>query len=164
MSNAGNVITNGTSHQLPENPTYFSQFSISEILTLPDQKPDMEQLVSVTVKPEIIAFHLIDTPCMKSYEGQLLSGKKLIVELNLKEIITYVADKPSQSTHAAHFDKTLKSVFVVVPKEVSGTPIETLLKQKKLVVTPYIEDIFAMQRDERTVFKNITVLVDVTFC
>ena len=164
MSSGSTVITNGTDQQLPEHPQYFTQFSIPETLTIPEQKPDMEQLVSVTVKPEIVAFHLIDTPCIKSYEGQLLSGKKLIIELNLKEIITYVADKPNQSTHAAHYDKTLKSVFVIVPKEVNGIPVENLLKQKKLVVTPYIEDIFAMQRDERTVFKNITILVDVTFC
>jgi len=164
MLKGSTVITNGTAQQLPENPLYFAQISIPEILTIPDQKPDMEQLVSVTVKPEIVAFHLIDTPCVKSYEGQLLSGKKLIIELNLKEIINYVADKPSQSTHAAHFEKTLKSVFVIVPKEITGIPIETLLKQNKLVVTPYIEDIFAMQRDERTVFKNITLLIDVTFC
>lgn len=164
MPDGSTVITNGTAQQLPENPLYFAQISIPEILTIPDQKPDMEQLISVTVDAEILAFHLIDTPCVKSYEGQLLSGKKLIIELNLKEIITYVADKPSQSTHAAHFEKTLKSVFVILPKEVNGTPIENLLKQKKLVVTPYIEDIFAMQRDERTVFKNITLLIDVTFC
>lgn len=164
MPDESTIIMNGTAQQLPEKPLYFTQISIPETLTIPEQKPDMEQLVSVTVKPEIVAFHLINTPCMKSYEGQLLSGKKLIIELNLREIINYVADKPSQSTHAAHFEKTFKSVFVVVPKEVSGTPIETLLKQKKLVVTPYIEDIFAMQRDERTIFKNITVLVDVTFC
>lgn len=162
---AGNlVVTNGTAEQLPENPKYFTQFSIPEILTIPDRKPDMEQLVSVTVDTEIIDIHLIDTPCIKSYEGQLLSGKKLIIELKLKEIITYVADKPNQSTHAAHFDRTLKSVFVIVPKQIGGIPIETLLKQKKVVVTPYIEDIFAMQRDERTVFKNITMLIDVTFC
>lgn len=158
------VITSGLAQQLPENPKYFTQISIPEILTIPEQKPDMEQLVSVSTKAEIAAYHLIDTPCIKSYEGQLLSGKKLIIELNLKEIITYVADKPNQSTHAAHFEKTFKSVFVVVPKEVAGVPIENLLKQKKLVVTPYIEDIFALQRDERTVFKNITVLINVTFC
>jgi len=164
MPNGNTVITSGTAQELPENPLYFTQFSIPEILTIPEQKPDMEQLISVTVNAEIIAFHLIDTPCIKSYEGQLLSGKKLIIELNLKEIITYVADKPNQSAHAAHFDKTLKSVFVVVPKEVAGTPIETLLRQKKLVVTPYIEDIFAIQRDERTVFKNITLLIDVKSC
>lgn len=162
--NGNSVITSGVAQQLPQAPLYFTQISIPEILTIPDQKPDMEQLVSVTVKAEIVAFNLIDTPCIKSYEGQLLSGKKLIIELNLKEIITYVADKPNQSNHAAHFDKTMKSIFIVVPKEIAGKPIETLLNQNKIVITPYIEDIFAMQRDERTIFKNITMLIDVTFC
>ena len=84
-------------------------------------------------------------------------------ELNLIEKVMYVANEPTQSTHAAHFDKTMKSVFIVVPSEIEGTPIGTLLNQNKVVVTPYIEDIFAMQRDNRTIFKNITMLVDVTF-
>jgi len=157
------VKVNGIAQQLPEDPIYFTQISIPETLTIPCEKPDMEQLVSVTVEAEIIALHLIDTPCIKSYEGQLLSGKKLIMELRLIEKIIYVADEPTQPVHAAHFDKTLKSVFIVVPKEIEGTPIETLLSQKKIKVTPYIEDIFAMQRDSKTVFKNITMLLDVTF-
>ena len=161
---SGNAVkTNGIAQQLPEAPYYFSEFSVAETLTIPEQKPDMEQLESVTVEPKIVSIRLIDTPCIKSYEGQLLSGKKLIIELNLIEKVIYVADEPTQSTHAAHFEKTMKSVFIVVPSEIEGTPIGTLLNQNKIVVTPYIEDIFAMQRDKRTIFKNITMLIDVTF-
>lgn len=160
----GNSIRiNGIAQQLPENPIYFSEFSVPEILTIPAEKPDMEELVSITVQTEIVAYHLIDTPCIKSYEGQLLSGKKLIIELRLLEKIIYVADEPTQTNHAAHFDKTMKSVFIVIPKDIAGTPIETLVNQNRLTITPYIEDIYALQRDKRTIFKNITMLVDLTF-
>lgn len=156
------IKTNGIAAQIPENPIYFTQISIPEILKLPDSKPDIEQLVSVTVEAQIVHSNLIDTPCIKSYEGQLLSGKKLIIEIRLIEKIVYVADEQTQSVHAAHFENTMKSIFIVVPNEIAGTPIEKLFKQKKLVITPYIEDIFAMQRDKRTIFKNITMLIDVT--
>lgn len=157
------VETYGIAQELPQSPQYFTQISIPEILTIPEQKPDIEELVSVTVEPEIVASHLIDTPCVISYEGQLLSGKKLIVEVKLKEKITYIADEPTQSNHAAHFDQAVKSIFIVLPEELAGTPIQTLLQQNMIVVTPYIEDIFVMMRDKRTIFKNITMLIDVTF-
>ena len=41
--------------------------------------------------------------------------------------------------------------------------MECLLQQNQIIVTPYIEDIFAEAIDSRTIFKNITVLIDVKF-
>lgn len=160
---APQVKVNGVSTELPVNPVYFKQMAIHEVVTIPEQKPDMEQLVSVSVEAEILAPKIIETPCIKSYEGQLLSGRKLILEVKLKQKITYVADEPTQSVHAAHFEKTARSVFVVVPKEHDGVPIERLLRQNKLIITPYIEDIYAEQVGKREIFKNITILIDVTF-
>lgn len=145
------VKTIGISTELPTNPQYFTQFSIPEILIIPEPKPDMEQLVSVAVDVDIVSIRLVNTPCIKSYEGQLLSGKKLILELRLIEKVTYVADEPTQSVHAAHFEKTMKSVFVVVPQEINGLPIEEFFKNNQIEITPYIEDIYAQQRDERTI-------------
>lgn len=157
------VKVSGVSQELPENPIYFKQMAVSEVVTIPEQKPDIEQLVSVAVEAEILAPPIIETPCIKSFEGQTLSGRKLILELKLRQKITYVADEPTQSVHAAHFEKTARSVFVVVPRENNGVPIERLLRQNRLIITPYIEDIYAEQVDKRKIFKNITVLIDVTF-
>jgi hypothetical protein len=153
---------NGVSQELPENPKYFTQISIPETIVIPTQKPDMEHIISVTVDTEIESIRIIDTPCIRSYEGQLLSGKKLIVELKLIEKVIYVANEPTQSAHGAHFDNTFKSVFIIVPKKINGEAIEDLLHNGKLVVTPYIEDIHAEMLDERTIFKNITMLLDAT--
>lgn len=157
------VRTLGVSRELPEKPLYFTEISIPEIVKIPVQKPDMEQLIAVTVEPEILSMRVINTECAKSYEGQLLSGKKLVMELKLKQKIIYVADEVTQPEHAAHYEEVLRSVFVIVPKYVNNIPIERLLKAKKVIVTPYIEDIYAEQKDKRTIFKNITLLIDVTF-
>jgi len=156
------IKTNGVSTNLPENPKYFKQMNVVEIVKIPEQKPDIEQVVNVTVNAQIISIRVIDTVCSKSYEGQLLSGKKLILELKLEQKITYVADNSSQPVHAVHYEEVMKSVFVIVPKEIDGVPIERLIKSNKLKVIPYIEDIYAEQRDKRTIFKNITLLIDVT--
>jgi ferredoxin-fold anticodon binding domain-containing protein len=164
---AGNTMMppikyNGVSQELPEHPKYFTQIAIPETLVIPEQKPDIEQIVSVTVDTAIESLRIVDTPCMKSFEGQSLSGKKLIVELRLIEKVVYVANEPTQSVHAAHFQDTYKSIFVVVPQTVNEETIDDLFLHGKLIVTPYIEDIYAELTDARTIFKNITMLLDVT--
>lgn len=152
----------GVANELPQNPKYFTEISIPETIKIPSIKPDMEQLVEVIVQAEIMSMRLVDTPCMKSFEGQMLSGKKLILELKLKEKVVYVADEASQPVHAAHYEEVMRSVFIIVPKSVDGKSMELLLKSNKVRVTPYIEDIYAVQKDKRTIFKNITLLIDVT--
>lgn len=152
---------NGVSQELPINPKYFAQVSVPETIIIPEQKPDIEQIISVTVDTAIESLRIVDTPCVKSFEGQSLSGKKLIVELKLIEKVIYVADEPTQSAHAAHFENTFKSIFVMVPKTVNHAAIEDLFQQGRLIVTPYIEDIYAELIDARKIFKNITLLLDV---
>lgn len=154
--------------KLPVNPTIFTEIAIPETVVIPKVKPDIEQIISVAVCPEVVSVRLIDTAIGTSNEGQNLSGYKLIVELKLKQKIKYIADEPTQSVHAAHFEKVISSIFVVVPPTIDvgtppvTTPIETLFKQGRLVVTPYIEDIYGELRDKRTIFKNIIVLVNVS--
>lgn len=163
-----NVVRNlvegiGIANSLPENPKYFTEFSVPETLIIPCQKPDMEQLLSIMVDPEVISVRVVETPVALSNEGQNLSGCKLVIELKFREKVKYVADEPTQTVHAAHYENILKSIFVIVPCEVDGENIRDLLRRKKIIITPYIEDIYGEMRDKRTIFKNLTVLVDVRF-
>ena len=153
----------GIADSFPTDPKYFTQLSIPETLIIPEPKPDMEQLLSVTVDTVIESVKLIETPVAKSNEGQNLSGCKLIIELRLREKVKYVADELTQAVHAAHYDNVLKSIFIVVPCEVEGHSVRDMLKRNRVIVTPYIEDIYAEMIDKRTIFKNITIFVDVKF-
>ena len=151
--------------------SYFTEIAVPEKVTIPDVKPDMEQLLSVMVDARIVSTRLINTPKGCSEEGQNLTGKKLSIELELQQKVKYVADEPTQSVHAAHFTKLVNSIWVVVPPSVkvedcNGVEkvvcIDQLLREGKVKVTPYIEDIYAEQLDKRNIFKNITVLIHVT--
>lgn len=162
----------GVADSLPFHPSFFSQITVPETLEIPCQKPDMEELLSVMVDAKVISMKLVKTPKgdgineLVSPEGQFLSGCKLVIELKLREKIKYIADEPTQSVHAAHFENVIHSVFVVVPCVFPTTPpvtIEEALRLNKVVVTPYIEDIYARMLDKRKIFKNIAILVDVTF-
>jgi len=148
---------------LPVNPLYFTEIAIPETVVIPDVKPEAEELLSVIVNAEVLSTRLIKVPTGVSNEGQHLEGYKLVVELKLRQKVKYIADEPTQSVHAAHFENVISSIFVIVPPTIGGVSIETLFQKGKLVVTPYIEDIYAELRDDkRTIFKNIVVLVDVT--
>jgi hypothetical protein len=157
----------GIANTLPENPKYFTEEAIAETVVIPTQKPDMEQLLSVMEDIEIISIKVVNTPVAISNEGQRLQGNKLIIEINLKQKIKYVADEPTQSVHAAHFEK-MKSIFVVVPTVPPGQifPYKTvtqLLNEGRVDVTPYIEDIYGEMKDKRTIFKNTVIFLNVTF-
>lgn len=153
----------GIATSFPENPKYFTQIAVNERLLIPQPKPDMEQLLSITVDTSIESIKIIDTPIALSNEGQYLSGCKLVIELKIKEKIKYVADEPTQTVHAAHYENLLKSIFIIVPCEVNGISTKELLNKKKVVITPYIEDIYGEMIDKRTIFKNIIIFIDVKF-
>lgn len=150
-----NLVSNlieyaGIADNLPEAPEAFKQFNVQETVCLPAAKPDIEQIVKVMAEVVITSTRVIKTPVATSLEGQILTGYKLVVEGEVMQKIEYVADEPTQSVHAAHFNVPF-STFIVLPSDyVMGTP---------LVVTGYIEDIYAKQIDKRCIFKNITVLV-----
>lgn len=172
MANVTNNFVEGIGitkfEDLPISPQYFTEIAIPEAVCIPEQKPDIEQLISCMVEIKVESTRLINTPeNVTSNEGQHLTGRKLSIELLIRQKIKYVADEPTQSVHAAHFDKKMASVFVIVPKEVTiggkSYKIEDLFEQGRITVTPYIEDIYAEQRDKRCIFKNITLLLDVTF-
>lgn len=148
---------------LPKNTKYFKEEEVTEILTIPCQKPDMENLLSVIVSPEIENIRLIDTEVGKSNEGQVLTGKKLVIELRIREKITYVADEITQSVHAAHYE-TLKSFFVIVPEEIDGKDVCDLIRANRVTVTPFVETVQTRMLDKRNIFKCLLIFIDVKFC
>ncbi|MEG0318558.1 MAG: hypothetical protein RR448_00540 [Niameybacter sp.] len=149
---------------LPTEAMYFKEEIVCEVLSIPLQKPDMERMLDVMIWPEIVHVSLVDTPKGRSYEGQNLSGLKLVAEVNLKEKVTYVANEPKQSAHAAYYE-TLKSVFVVLPeKSPNGTDICELFRANRLTVCAYVEDVCARMLDSRTIHQCVMLFVDIKLC
>lgn len=131
---------------------YWTQISIPETLTIPEQKPDIEQINSVNISVEIIRKKIIVTPTslVDNEEGKSLTGNKLIVEGNLCQAISYTADVPEQSIHTAHFVVPF-SAYIVIP---ATTDLD-----KNYQVNPCVEDVFVLDVSKRQIFKNVTVLL-----
>jgi hypothetical protein len=128
----------------------FKQFSVDENLTIPSVKPDAEDILEVVAEVEITYTNVIKTPIVTSYEGQQLTGWKLIVEGKIKQKISYIADEPTQSVHAAEFDVPF-STFLVLPKDYKEC--------QRINVVGIIEDVFVKLVDKRTIFKNVTLMI-----
>ncbi|WP_053956598.1 Ig-like domain-containing protein [Inediibacterium massiliense] len=130
--------------------TVFKQFSVMENVTIPEVKPEAEDIVKVIADVEVVDQTIIETPVATSYEGQMLTGWKVIIEGLLKQKIEYIADEPTQSMHCAHFEVPF-STYLVLPKNFKPcTPIE---------IKSCIEDIYFEQLDKRNIFKNITLVL-----
>lgn len=148
---------------IPKKVKYFKEELVSEILVIPPQKPDMERILDIVVWPEIVNVKLVNTQVGKSNEGQYLSGYKLVVEVNLKEKLTYVSCEPTQSVHAAHFE-TLKSIFIVLPPEIDGKSLCDLQRAGKVQVTPFVEAVKFRMLDATSIHKCVMLLLDVKTC
>lgn len=157
--NTGSCVQN----ILPETAKYFKEELVAEILAIPPQKPNIERVLDIIVWPEIEDINLIETPVGMSNEGQYLSGLKLIVEVRLKEKVTYVADEPTQSVHAAHYE-TLKSMFVILPTEIDGRDTADLVRSGRISVVPYIEAVDFRGLDCRNIYKCVLLFLNVKIC
>lgn len=142
------------------------QFFVPKILDIPEQKPDMEGIVSVNSSVKIISQRVINTPVVSGYtrpdgtvvpgedipngECTRLTGKKLIIEGVILQKIIYTAAVPDQALHSAAYTIPF-SVFIIADKDVPLT--------QDYALHPYLEDVYVCRLSERSVFSNNTLFI-----
>lgn len=128
-------MVNGT---VPYSSTYFKEEAFSKILEIPKDKPGIKRILNFDIFPKVCGYKIIQTEVGISNEGQNLSGIKLLVKLNIKSKLTYVADTCSQMICSACYEE-IKTMFVILPKEINGKDICSLIKSDQIVIIPYVE-------------------------
>lgn len=138
-----------------KNVENFKQTNIDYLFCIPDQKPDIEQIVKVWAHPCIKCEKLVKTPVGTSLEGQTITGYKYLIEGYITLKIEYVALEAEQSLHTAHTDIPFCS-YVVLPQKFN----------ERSLINPsiLIEDINSMQMDCRCIYNNITFMTIVDLC
>lgn len=176
-----NVVRNmvnimGISDNLPNTSKLYKQFSINDTVCLDAKKPDIERLISSAFDVQIASIRVINTPCGEistktnipeiatSAEGENLTGKKLVVELKVKQKIQYVANLCDQSVHGVHNEFTV-SEFIVIPYvfDLSSecvTP-EYLLANDMFYIKPFIEDANVNMLSNRCFSTNLLIFLQV---
>lgn len=153
------------------NAPYWMQMYIPETLSIPPQKPDMEEITSLDISVDILRAEVIKTPISynaqnvvtPNLEGKILTGRKLIIEGQLCQKVEYTAADEVQSIHSAHFYVPFSS-YIVVPKEITvtkpnGTTTTTDSLDIHYSVNTCIEDVSICQIDARNILKQVTLLL-----
>ncbi len=137
----------------------WTELVVTEVLCIPEAKPDIEQLISISSVVEIISSRVINTPVKTTnpklqppifnQEGTALTGRKLVIEGILRQKIVYSAVE-TQRVHSVHFDVPF-SAFIILD------PCDSLTTEFK--VDACIEDIFVTDITPRKIFKNVTLII-----
>lgn len=135
--------------------TSFKQTTIDVNLCVPKEKPDIEQVVKVSIKKKVVKYKVVKTPVGISEEGQEITGNKLLVMGDIILKIFYVADEPEQSMHSFHVVIPFCE-YIVLPSKFKGFS----------VVSPeiYVEDVYVREQDCRCLFGNVTLLTVADLC
>ncbi|GBF10024.1 DUF3794 domain-containing protein [Tepidibacillus infernus] len=139
----------------PLNPN--NEIAIQERLTIPEAKPNVEQIISVLVEAIVTDNRTILTP----------TGVKVIVEGILRQKVVYTAGVPEQSVHSSHYEHpfcTFINIPLVIP---AGSTVEQLLTSlglslKDILAGPVnviIENVEVNLLDPRTINKCVTLFV-----
>lgn len=164
-----NIQYLGTAKIFPKDSKYFAETYFSDVLEIPAQSKDMNQILSSRASAQVMNTKLIQTPIKISNEGQNLQGYKLLIELDFIQNITYLEyplncncgiDNP---VRYVTLKDTLKSIFIVLPCQIGGEDVESLIRKNKFKVTPYIENVSIQKISCREISSNIDIFVDVTF-
>lgn len=151
------ITSSDCEHTVNLGITNFKQLNIQEYLHIPSQKPDIEAINIVNSQVDIIKCHVIQTNKTLSSEGQYLSGYKLIIHGLLKVFVEYTACEETQSVHCTSYSIPF-STFIVLP--------DNYKIGSKLEVEGIVEDIYFKKLDCRSLFTNITILINskILFC
>lgn len=137
----------------------WTEIFVPEILNIPICKPDLQKILTVASKFEILCQKVIATPYSQTaddntnQENLNTTGRKLLIEGILKQRITYVSCTEQESVHSAHFNVPV-STFIILPDDAMLTD--------KYQLCSVIEDIFACGLNERQIFKNTTLFIKAT--
>lgn len=155
--------TLGVSTVFPSTLVYFKQATIDEELVLPGNKGFIEDLISINSSVDVESVKFVDTIEGTSLEGQNLTGCKLSVSLNAKDILVYSTAQRCNNVQSCTFNNSICCIFIVVPCTINGVATDKLVAQGNLLVTPYIEDICAIKSENAcTVHKCLSLLLNVS--
>lgn len=129
--------------------TNFKQMSIDNYFEIPKHNEDVYEIHNVKVDINIKNKHLIETAKMISSEGQILSGKSLVVHGEILQNIEYTAYDCGQKIFTASYSIPF-STFIVLPKG---------FYEGNIYVETVIENVSYKVLGPRMFYENILFLI-----
>ncbi|MPM31904.1 hypothetical protein SDC9_78461 [bioreactor metagenome] len=136
-------------------PRSTKEINISGDFTLLDCQPPIDQITEKNVEVEIVSVEKIRTMKNTSYQGQILTGCKLIVKGNVTLNIEYIGKECNQKVYLANFTVPFMT-YIVIPDCCQCVSIDD--------ITATIQDIYIDKIDCYNLYHNILVELEYTNC
>ncbi|MBW6409266.1 SPOCS domain-containing protein [Clostridium weizhouense] len=139
----------GISEYIPKDLTCYKEFNLESIIDLPLNRPTLKEIIKVSMKPIINSTRIIDTPQGKSLEGQELTGKKYIIEGEVKLRIDYLAENEKNKIYCIYHKQNFSS-GMILHKDMVNSHI--------LIPSIFIEEINAELLSNEQIIVLVTLL------
>ncbi len=148
----------GIDKDLPKGIKYFKEELFSNVISNSNLSKPIENIISASVDCNINSVKLINTQVRTSNEGQKLTGKKLLVEINILYRIKYLSDSKEKYLYILK-ERSTKVMYIVLPKTIDDCKIEDLVRRGKIKVECYVEDLYVDKRKDNSVYiRNLLLL------
>lgn len=148
---------------------YWNQETIQEIVSIPQTSANIEEVNSINIVAKILNVKAIKTPrspevlndgnikLVENLEGKIVTGRKLIIEGVLCQMIEYTTSDLYDSLKTMTVYNPFSS-YIVIPKElnVNGQMLDTL--SVNFDVSTCIEDLDITVLDCRSILKTLAIL------
>lgn len=149
-----NINYIGISKNLPKNIKYFKEDIFTTMI--PIKSHNIDEIISISLDHKIISTKIINTDVRVSNEGQRLTGKKFLIELNIIFRIKYTSSNIKKYIYVLNY-KTPKVIYIVLPTEVNNESINTIIRKNKFKIDFFVEDIYAQIRENNIYIKCLNL-------
>lgn len=132
------------------NLSNFKQINIENYLTISEYNKPIQEINKIDADIEIISSHIIETIKEKSYEGQKLSGYKLVINGKINEIVEYTSCNEESSVNSEKFCYPFGTFIILGENFNIGSKIE---------IEGIIENINYKIINERSFYQDILILL-----
>lgn len=151
----------GISSYLPVDIKYFKEELFDTLIFKKKDGKDINRIISVSVICKSNSIKLVNTKASTSNEGQTLTGKKILIELSVDYRVKYTSNSMEKYIYILKNSST-KIMHIVVPSHLNDTQIEELIRRKKILIEPIVEDIYACNRDNDSIYIRTLLLLNAT--
>ena len=128
----------------------FKSVNVNGEIELSSDDPNVLEVSNLIINPSILNYYPIQTIKNRSYDNQILTGKKMIIEGVIEEKIEYVVDGEFSALYFIE-KSTPFSTFIVMPED---NDYDNIIFECK------VEDVHFKETNSRRIFRDINFVIE----
>lgn len=147
----------------PTNILYFNELDINHNIRIQDDMNSVKKVISLKANISIGECEVIRKILrIKDRNGHKKEVCKLSIELILEELIRYMSFENGATLEVIK-NKEVKNIFVTIPVNMYEENVIDLLRKKRIIIKPIIEDTYCTVINERNININVATFINVNF-